>query len=115
MPETLLFKPAPITFTPLQESVITTLYFAEKLANYSLEQDRTLFCSAPFFLHMLGINFESYHRQKLRDLEAWGWLRIIKRSNVLYYGLTDLAAIERKNHQNFAEQAAIHKMPEFAK
>ncbi len=96
--------------TPLQETVLTILYLSEKLANYPQESDRVFFASGQFFLYINGMIFESYHRRMMRQLEEFGWLRIISRGGTLYYGLTAAGLIYKDAHKDKAASCAVGKI-----
>ena len=96
--------------TPLQESVLTTLYLSEKLANYPQGSDHTFYVSGKFFLYMNGIVFESYHRRLMKELALNGWIDIITRGGALYYGLSEYGVLYKDTHKDLAQSCAIHKI-----
>ncbi len=96
--------------TPFQETVLTTLYLSEKLANYPMLNDWTFYVSGRFFLYMNGIIFESYHRKLMRQLEALGWIKIITRGGTLYYGLTDDGHSYKDTHKDLAQSCAVGRI-----
>lgn len=96
--------------TPLQETVLTTLYLSEKLANYPQASDQVFYASGRFFLYLNGMVFESYHRRMMRQLEDLGWIKIITRGGTLYYALTDDGRSYKDAHKDLAQSCAVGKI-----
>ncbi len=96
--------------TPFQESILTILYLSEKLANYPLESDRAFYASGKFFLYLNGIVFKSYHRKLMKQLEVFGWIRIISRSGTLYYALTEAGHYYKSGHKKLAQDHTVVKL-----
>lgn len=99
----------PLTVT--QEAVITTLYLAEIRENLHLVEDQILFVSGQYFIHTLGIVFESYHRKLMRQLEKFGWIRIIRSRGTLYYCLTESARLNKAGHFRNGRVCTIMRKP----
>jgi len=94
--------------TAMQESVLMVMFLSEKTRNYPLAEDTPLTVSGGYFLCMLGMVFETYHRNKMKDLASLGWLTIRRRSGVLYYTLTDSAQVTLADHCLQAGDFALH-------
>lgn len=80
-------KPQPLTM--LQESFLVCM-LAGELADTSPYTVSVHFTSG-YFVFMLGVNWQSYHRQLMDRLERQGWVTSRKLSRRWYYSLTPVA------------------------
>lgn len=111
MTSTISFGSTTKPLTVTQEAVIATLYLAEMKENQYQHKYQVLYVNGQFFIHALGIVFESYHRELMRDLERLGWIKVIRRHGTLYYCLTETGRSTKSGHFRDSRKCTMMKNP----
>lgn len=84
--------------TVSQEAILSVLYLAEVEMNTNQTDKQVLWVSGTYFIHTLGMLFESYHRGLMRDLERLGWIRIWQNKGTLNYSLSHIGRETKGGH-----------------
>lgn len=91
--------------TLAQESCLMVLHLAELRYEVQENNQPVLKVTGAFFNALLGLQWDTYHRNIMKQLQELGWIHITVYRHQNWYSLTDLARFALNDHMQHAKDA----------